>query len=195
MPICWRCSRTWRFRKIDKAVAKVWRDCWGKWPRKPKLEHAEAWCATISTRLRFMMRHIAKASRNAVDYPKWLKKLKELAENCRRADAIEDEKEKECRRADAGEGEGKEANECRRADASEDEEEEEKKDEEEGQGEEEEDQEESGDEKETATEVEESEAEKGATECGRADAGEASEVSGQLAIVPFEAAPTKFTSE
>ena len=114
--------------------------------------------------------------------------MRKLAENCRRADATEEWWEKECRRLDAGEGEGKEANECRRADASEDEEKEEKKDEEEGQGEEEEDQEESGEEKETASEVEESETEKGATECGRADAGEASEVSGQLATVPFEAA-------
>ena len=142
-----------------------------------------------------MIRHIARASsRNETgrDDPQWLRKLRKLAENRRRADASEDEKEKECRRADAGEGEGKEANECRRADASEDEEKEEKKDEEEGQGEEEEDQEESGEEKETASEVEESETEKGATECGRADAGEASEVSGQLAIVPFEAAPTNF---
>ena len=159
---------------------------------------AEWWCATMSTRLRFMIRHIARASsRNETgrDDPQWLRKLRKLAENRRRADASEDEKEKECRRADAGEGEGKEANECRRADASEDEEKEEKKDEEEGQGEEEEDQEESGEEKETASEVEESETEKGATECGRADAGEASEVSGQLAIVPFEAAPTNFTSE
>ena len=74
-----------------------------------------------------MMRHIANASRNVGDDPKWLKKLKELAGNCRRAEAIEDEKEKGCRRADAGEGEGKEANECRRADASEDEEKEEKR--------------------------------------------------------------------
>ena len=117
--------------------------------------------------------------------------MRKLAENCRRADATEEWWEKECRRLDAGEGEGKEANECRRADASEDEEKEEKKDEE-GQGEEEEDQEESGEEKETASEVEESETEKGATECGRADAGEASEVSGQLATLPFEASPTNF---
>ena len=198
MPICWRCSRTWRFRKIDAAVEKVWIGCWGKWSRKPKAEHAEEWCATISTRLRFMIRHIGNASSKTPTKrkaPEWLNKLRKLAENCRRADAIEDEKEKECRRADAGEGEGKEANECRRADTSEDEEKEEKKDEEEGQGEEEEDQEESGEEKETASEVKESETEKGATEGGRADAGEASEASGQLATVPFEAAPTNFGSE
>ena len=115
MPICWRCSRTWRFRKkIDAAVEKVWCDCWGKWSRKPKAEHAEEWCATISTRLRFMIRHIGNASSKTPTKrkaPQWLNKLRKLAEYCRRAD------------------------ECRRADASEDKEKEEKKDEA-GQGEE-----------------------------------------------------------
>ncbi len=48
--------------KIDAAVEKVWSNCWCKWSRKPKAEHAEEWCATISTRLRFMIRHIGSAA-------------------------------------------------------------------------------------------------------------------------------------